>query len=279
MRLPFDKKCNFAHMRKNILFISLIAILGSFSACTEYSKLLKSTDNEAKYAKSMELYEKKDYNRALQLFDLLQSAYRGSKRGEEISYKTAYCYYYLEDYDVAAYYFKRFATNFPFSKEAEEMLYMDAYCNYLDSPNSSLDQSNTRAAIAEFQYFIDSYPQSDRVDTANMYIDKLRDKLQEKEYNICKMYYKMGDYMAAITSFENLLKDYPETRHREEILHDMVITYYDYAENSVVEKKRERYEASIDKYNTLLYLYPESQYLKELEPIQAKAKNKLINNK
>lgn len=266
-------------MRKNVFYILTIALVFCVSSCGEYSKLLKSTDNEAKYTKALEMYESRDYDRALQLFDLLQPALRGTKRGEEIAYKTAYCYYNLKDYDVAAYYFKRFALNYPFSKDAEEALFMNAYCSYIDSPSSSLDQTTTREAISEFQFFIDTYPQSDRVDDANAYIDKLREKMQEKDYNICMMYYNMGDYMAAITSFENLLKDYPETKHREEILRNMVLVYYDYAENSVEEKKVERYEASIERFNTLQYLYPESKYLKELEGVQAKARNKLINNK
>lgn len=57
----------------------------------------------------------------------------------------------------------------------------------------------------------------------------------------------------------------------------MTKTYFDYAENSVAEKQRERYEACIERYNTLSYLYPESKYLKQLEGVSQKARKKLEN--
>ena len=87
----------------------------------------------------------------------------------------------------------------------------------------------------------------------------------------------MEDYNAAITCFENLLKKYPNTSHREEILCDMAKTYYDFAENSVPEKQKERYEACIERYNTLSYLYPDSPRLKEVEASVVKARKKLEN--
>ena len=94
---------------------------------------------------------------------------------------------------------------------------------------------------------------------------------------MCQLFYKMESYNAAITSFENLLKNYPNTKHREEILYDMTKTYFDYAENSVAEKQRERYEACIERYNTLSYLYPESKYIKQLQSVSEKARKKLEN--
>ena len=89
----------------------------------------------------------------------------------------------------------------------------------------------------------------------------------------------MENYSAAITSFENMLKKYPNTLHREEILFDMAKTYYDFAENSVTEKQRERYESCVEQCNALTYLYPESQYIHDVENIAAKARKKLENIK
>jgi outer membrane protein assembly factor BamD len=105
----------------------------------------------------------------------------------------------------------------------------------------------------------------------------LNEKLEEKDYNICLLFYRMENYSAAITSFENLLKKYPNTKHREEILLNMATTYYDYAENSIPEKQRERYESCIEQCNTLSYLYPESSYSRDIQSVAAKARKKLEN--
>lgn len=272
----------FCTMRKNLFYILVgLFFMVIYVSCSSHNKILKSTDNEYKYDAAMKYYEQKDYNRALQLFDILQSAYRGKPEGDEIAYYTAECYYNMKDYIIASHYYKRYAVNNPFAKNVEKALFRSACCYYLESPNISLDQTDSYTAINELQSFVDLYPQSALVDSANMLIDTLRYKIAEKDFNICMLYYKMGEYQAAITSFEIYLKDNPITEHREEILKYMVLTYYNYANNSVEEKQRERYELALEKYNTLKYIYPDSNYISELEPITEKILLELssLNNK
>lgn len=261
--------------RKILLGIPFILLC--CTACNEFDRILKSTDNDMKYEVAMDYYDRKDYNHALQLFDLLQNAFRSTPKGEFVAYRTAMCYYLTHDFEIAGYYFNKFVNSYPFSKDAEKAAYMNAYCNYLISPHSTLDQTSTYNAISKLKAFVERYPESDSVARANELIADLNLKLEEKDYNICRLYYRMENYNAAITCFENLLKNYPNTIHREEILSDMAKTYYEYAENSVPEKQKERYEACIERYNTLSYLFPDSQYLKEVEAVANKARKKLEN--
>lgn len=268
-------------LKDRLYTLIMLSFIMTFVSCSGYNKLLKSTDNEAKLEAAMNFYEKKDYNRALQLFDVLEAAYRGKPQGEQISYYTAECYYSMKDYNIASHYFKRYVVNYPFAKNAEHALFRSACCYYLESPNISLDQTDTYTAISEFQNFADIYPQSQYMDSANKIIDTLRYKIMEKDFNVCMLYYNMEEYQAAITSFENFLKENPATHHREEIIYYMVLTYYNYAENSVESKQKERYELALEKYNTLMYMYPESKYLDKLVPVVEKIQLGLtnINNK
>ena len=251
----------------------------AFASCDNFNQLVKSTDNEMKYEVAMDYYDRGDYNHALQLFDLLQAAYRNTPRGESITYRTAECYYKQQDYEIAAYYYNKFVGSYPFSKDAERAAYMNAYCSYILSPESGLDQTNTHAAIKHLKSFIERYPTSDSIPRVNQLIENLNEKLEEKDYNVCRLFYRMENYSAAITSFENMLKNHPNTKHREEILYDMATTYYDYAENSVPEKQRERYESCVEQCNTLSYLYPDSPYVAPAQTIAAKARKKLENIK
>lgn len=270
----------FCTMRSNKFLISIFVVcfIGLLS-CNKHAQLLKSTDNELKYQAAMSYYEKKDYNRALQLFDVLQAAYRGKPQGEEVAFYTAECYYNMRDYEIASHYYKRFVVNYPFSKRAESSLFRSACCYYLESPKVSLDQTQTYTAISELQNFIDLYPQSALIDSANVIMDTLNYKLQEKDFNTCMLYYKMDEYQAAIASFESFIKEYPTTPHREEVINYMVLTYYNYAQNSIESKQRERYELALEKYNTLTYMYPDSKYVKSLEPIVNKINQELTNIK
>lgn len=265
-------------MKNRLLILALLGLI-TFTSCNNFDRLVKSTDNEMKYEVAMDYYDRQDYNHALQLFDLLQASFRNTPKGEQITYRTAMCYYLQDDYDIASYYFNKFVQTYPFSAKAENAAFLSAYCNYLNSPQLELDQTNTYDAIKQLNSFIEKHPQSDSLNRAKELLGNLNDKLEEKDYHICRLFYRMENYNAAITSFENLLKKYPNTKHREEILYDLAKTYYDYAENSIASKQRERYESCIEHCNTLSYLYPESKFISSTQSISEKARKKLENIK
>lgn len=248
--------------------IVLVLILLVFAGCGKHQKLIKSTDNEAKYAAAIDYYEKKDYYRALQLFQPLVNFYQGTEKAETMQFYYAYCHYHQKDYVLASYYFKRFATNYPRSKNAEEALFMNAYCYFLDSPVSSLDQTNTYTALRELQLFIDLYPRSERAAEATSLIEKLREKLQRKDLDIANLYLKMRQYESAIKAYQNILKEYPGTNFKEDVLFSILKSYYYFAENSISLKQNERYQSALDAYNELIFSFPESKYRKEANSMQ-----------
>lgn len=234
---------------------------------------MKSTDNEVKYAAAIDYYEHNDYYHALQLFQQLINFYQGTEKAEKMQFYYAYCYYHQKDNVLASYYFKRFVNTYPRSEHAEEAMFMNSYCYFLDSPTSSLDQTNTYTAIKELQLFINLYPNSERVEEANGLIDQLRAKLQRKDLDIASLYLKMRQYEAAIYSYKNVLKDYPDTDFKEEILYSILKSNFNYAENSIYTKQPERYQAALDAYNELIFQFPETKYLKD-----AKNMNRTITN-
>lgn len=263
-------------MFRRALFLLLIAgiLLVSFS-CKNYSKTLKSANNELKYETGVDLYEQGDFSKAVQFFDILRAVYRGTEKGEMLTYYSANSYFQMKDYNIAAYYYKQYFQMYPRGDKAEEAAFMSAYCNYLQSPRTTLDQTATYIALTELQLYIDMYPKSTRVSEANRLMDDLRAKLETKSYDVSKLFYRMRDYQAAITSFENLIDDYPDTDYKEEILYYITMSYFEYAEKSIFSKQTERYEKTIEAYNNLLYFYPESEYLKDAGEADDNARDKL----
>ncbi len=257
--------------------IPLIIFSLLVSACSKYQKLLKSTDNEKKYETAVKYFEEKDYYRAIQLFEQLQHFYRGTDKAEKIAYYYAYAHYEQEDYILASYYFKQFAVNYPHSKNAEEAAYLSAYCNYLDSPPSSLDQTVTLDAIQGLQLFINQHPGSSRVAKANELIDELRMKLETKALNIADLYFSMEDYKAAIINYQNLTKDYPDTKYREHALFRIAKASYYYAQKSFDHKKQERFQATSDALDNFIASYPESEYIKEVLQLKKNTERELQN--
>ncbi len=260
-------------MLKKAFFILLIAgYIVVNTGCNNYSKILKGPDNTSKYQTGIDLYENGNFKKALEFFDILRSYYQGTEKGEKLTYYTANCYFQMKDYQLASYYFHQYQQMYPKGTHAEESAYLQAYCTYLTSPRPQLDQTNTYKALQELQSYINRYPNSSKVLKATQLMDNLHKKLEIKDYQIAYLYYRMEDYQAAITSFKNLLNDYPESTSKELYLYYIAKSYYDYAAKSIVEKQKERFEKMVEAYNNLLFLFPKSKYLPELKPLSEKAK-------
>ncbi|MCX6250762.1 MAG: outer membrane protein assembly factor BamD [Bacteroidetes bacterium] len=261
-------------MKKCHQFYLLVLLVFIITSC-QFSHLLKSDDAEKKYAKAIEYYTKKDYSHALQLFDQLMTVMKATDKAQRIYYFYSYCYYGQKDFTMASYYFKRYVSNFPNTKEAEECSFMSAYCNYMNSPDYSLDQTNSYDAIKDLQLFVNTYPTSSKVPQCNDLIDKLREKLEYKDYHIARLYYKMEDFAAAIRSFNNILKDYPDSPHKEEIMFYIVKSYSQYAKESIEEKKKDRYLKVISSYNDFVQQYPASHLLADAKSLKEKTDKEL----
>ncbi|MFN3916705.1 MAG: outer membrane protein assembly factor BamD [Flavobacteriales bacterium] len=248
--------------RRLFIFSFLVSVL---VGCSDYSKIMKSSDYELKYQKAKEYYVKKDYMKALPLFEELLSVYRLDKKSEEIYYYYAKTNYGLKDYYMANYYLKSFARNYPESPNAQEALFLAALCSVKNSPEYSLDQSETYKALDEIQLFMDRYPESSRIDTCNLLVSELRKKLERKAYERCKLYYRTKNYNSAVVSFNAMLKDFPDTKYREEAMFVVVRSSYFYAMNSVPSKREERLAETLKFYNKFADSYPSSKNGREAE--------------
>jgi len=260
-------------MKRYYLYISIVLFL--VTSCNNYNRLLKSTNYELKLERANHYYEKKNYVRAQQLYEELIPIFKGSDKSEDIYYRYTWTHFYTGDYQLAQFHFKNFVRQFPESPKAEECYFMNGYCYYLNSPKYSLDQTATINAIKEMQGFIDNYPESKWVDSANTIISILHHKLEKKEYEIIKQYRLLDDYKAVITAGNNFQKDYPDSEFNEEIRYWVIEAAYLLAVNSIPEKKKERLEKVGEYYLKFVDLHPQSKYLKDAERYYTWAKKEL----
>ncbi len=245
------------------------------SCKSSYEEVRTSNDPEKIKATADKYFDNKDYIKAQSLYELVIPFYRGKEEAEDLFYKYAYTYYNTEQYILAANYFNSFTKTFYNSPKKEELAYMSAYSNYLMSPNSKLDQSPTTRAIEELQTFINTYPNSPRVDQCNALIDEMRKKLENKAYNTAKLYYDLANYQSAVLSFENLIKDFPETNRKEEVRFLTIKSNHELAKNSIYEKKKVRLEDEIEKCNKFMARYPNSENIREVEQILTYCNNEI----
>lgn len=262
---------------KHLIVITLLFMI-VFAGCkSNFEKLRLSNNTAKKYQEAVKLYNKKDYNKALILFDDLVQKYRGRAEAEDLYYYFAYTNYRLRDYTTARYHFKIFADTYPNSPKAEECRFMSAYCYYQESPNYSLDQENTIKAIEALQLFINIYPKSDRVPEASKLIENLRTKLETKSYANARLFLDIGDYKSAVIAFKNSLRDFPDTKYAEEMEFLTVRSQYLYAENSFENKQEERFNEAISMANEFKEKYPSSKYSKETTQLVKNSEKAIVD--
>lgn len=241
-------------------------------ACkSNYEKIRTSADADLILKTAFENYDQEQYQRAQTLFELVMTNIRARPEAEKANFQYAYTHYYLKQYVLAAYYFKTFANTFTNSTFREEAAFMSAYSNYQQSPTYRLDQTDSQKAIEEFQVFANLFPESKRVEESNRLIDELRRKLEEKAFAEGELYYNLRQYQSAVISFDNLLRDYPESPDAERVRYLIAKGSYLLGDNSVVDKKEERYQNAAKRAADFMEKYPSGTYSKEVRQIQKSA--------
>lgn len=267
---------------KNLAYLLLFTLL--LSSCGEYQKVLNKGTVEEQYKMAVKLYESQKYAKALRLFEKISPSYRGKPQMERISFMIAQSTFNEKSYTMAGYYFDRFVKNYPKSSKKEEAAFLSAYSYKLASPRFSLDPTDTNKALESFQDFINTYPDSDKVEEANNHYSELRTKLEKKHFEIAKTYYRTADYdvrnyKAAMQAFDNLLEDYLGTKFKEEALFYKLKAAHDFELKSTDRRKKDRITVAIEAYDKLVSSFPETQFLEEANEMLAtlKAEEKRIN--
>ncbi len=241
------------------------------SSCDTPEKLLKSSDLDFKYKKAMQWYNKKQYYKCIPVFEELMGLYKGTKSTEDIYYYYCLANYKQGDYIIAAYHFKNFYDLYPINEHAEECLFLHARSLEKQSPKYELEQTNTYKALEAYMLYLSTFYDSKRVDSCNIAISKMRKKLERKALSNAELYYKIGHYRAAATSFEQLLETYPDIDNTERIYFMIVKSNQKFAQNSIPSKKAERYAHVLDSYLTFKRKFEGSKYLEEATEYEQQA--------
>lgn len=270
-------------MRKSFIFSILIIFAGILSGCGEYQRVIKSTDPNVKYEYAKRLYDQGKYAQSASILQEIVSIFKGQEKAEETLYMLGMCNYHTKDYLNSGAYLSTYYKRYPKGKYVEDARYYCGRGYYLDSPDPQLDQSATVRAIEELTNFLELYPTNPRVPEAQAAIFDLQDKLALKQLQNAQLYYNLGTYLgnnyeSAVIVAQNALKAYPYAKYKEQLEMLVLKSRFQEAENSVAEKKAERYATVIDEYFSFINNYPESSYRSEADNIYKIATKHVTND-
>ena len=250
-----------------IIIVSAMLLTG---CANEFNQVYKTSDYSYKYEYAKECFMKGKYTRAVTLLQDLVTLQKGTDNAQESLYMLAMAQYLGKDYESAATTFKKYYSSYPKGVYAEMAQYYIGQSLYMSTPEPRLDQSQTVAAISAFQDYLDLFPDAKYKETAQNRLFALQDKLVQKEFYSAQLYYDLGQYFgnctnggnnyeACIITAQIALKDYPYTSMREKFALLIMKSKYELAQQSIEEKKFERFQDAEDECYGFINEYPDSK--------------------
>ena len=249
------------------IIVSALLLTG---CANEFNQVYKTSDYAYKYEYAKESFLKGKYTRATTLLQDLVTLQKGTDNAQESLYMLAMAQYMSRDYESAAATFKKYFASYPKGVYAEKAEFYVGQSLYMSTPEPRLDQTQTVAAIAAFQDFLDLFPDAEDKERAQKRLFELQDKLVQKELYSAQLYYDLGQYFgnfsdggnnyeACIITAQNAIKDYPYTALREKFAVLVMKSKYELAQQSVEEKKLERFQDAEDECYGFINEYPDSK--------------------
>jgi len=147
--------------------------------------------------------------------------------------------------------FKEFITFYPTSTRVDYSQYKLAMTHYKRMRRPERDQTETAAAVREFEVFFERYPNSMLTSEVRQNWRDARSRLSEASYRVGLYYYRARWYPGAIDRFKEVLKDDPGYPGRDAV-------YYYLAESLL---KTEKKAEALPYYDRLVKEFERSEFL------------------
>ena len=126
--------------------------------------------------------------------------------------------------------FTEFLSFYPTNQRADYAAYKLGMAHFRQMRLAQRDQTETRAALKEFETFVARYPNSSLMPEAQARLRETRDRLSEADYLVGYFYYRQKWYPGAVDRFKSVLKEDPGYTGRDSV-------YFYLAESLVLGRK------------------------------------------
>ncbi len=250
---------------KNFLLVAILAAaLGGCASSNTLDKDAQITQNwpvERLYAEANGELNSGNYNRAVKLYELLESRFPYGRFAQQSQLDTAYAHYRDGEPEQALAAIERFQRLHPQHPNMDYALYLKglvlfnedtSLVNKLASQDwADRDPKANKDAYFAFADLVKRYPDSKYAPDAQERMAKLVQALGGNEMAIARYYMKRGAYLAAANRAQKVVTEFQNTPFVEEALAIMIGAY----------DKLDQTKLSEDTRRILATNYPQSPYL------------------
>ena len=164
---------------------------------------------------------------------------------------------------LAANEFREFLQFYPVHARADYAQYKLGMSHHKQMRAPDRDQSETKAALREFETFFERYPDSALTPEVRARWREARDRLSESSYLVGRHYFRVKWYPGTIDRLKEVLKDDPGYTGRDAV-------YYYLAESLILTDKKAEALPYLDR---LVAEFPRSEFLEEAQKRIKELKN------
>lgn len=196
------------------------------------------------------IFNGKDYETILKYFKEVQLRYTYSPYATLAELRTGDIFFEQGEYEQAAIEYEEFIKRHPAHQDASYATYQLARSYYRQILSPDRDPTTTREALKWFNIFIEQYPDSPLVATAEQRVVKCRQRLAKREIYIGNFYNKRKNYPAAVHRYGIVVADYSDTKQMPEAMYLLGRAY----------AKQDQYDLARATLNQLVQTYPDEKY-------------------
>ena len=195
------------------------------AGCAGSESKMPDDSAENLYLKAHKLIEKKEWKESAKYFDEIERQHPYSIWASRGQVMQAYALYQRGAYQDAILVLDRFLQMHPGSPNAPYALYLKGLCFFNQISDIGREQKISADAQEVFLSVVSRYPNSIYVKDSLFRLSVIQDQLAGKEMEIGRYYERQKDYLPAMSRFQLVIDQYPNSLQIPEALYRLCSCY------------------------------------------------------
>ena len=209
---------------KKIFFATIIG--ATLAGCAgDSQKIVPQEPLADLYDAAYAEFEDKDYDDAAEKFLVVETQYPASPWAADALIMAAYSQYLDDDFAGALLTTDRFMRFHPGHKDVAYVLYLRGMCYYRQVSDVRREPGMSVYAMQAFQQLVDRFPRSPYTENAKNKIHILKNYIAGKVMYSARNDMKKENWASAITKFQSIITDAPETVMPAEAMYRLTEAY------------------------------------------------------
>jgi outer membrane protein assembly factor BamD len=207
------------------LFLPLLLGIAVAGCSGDADKIITNKSITELYDDAYGEFEKENYDDAAEKFQMVETQYPASEWSADALIMAAYSQYLDDDFPGAILTADRFMRFHPGHRDVPYVLYLRGMCYYRQVSDVRREPGMSVYALQQFQQIVDRFPRSPYAENAKNKINILKNYIAGKVMYSARNDMRKENWASAITKFQSVITDAPETVMPEEAMYRLTEAY------------------------------------------------------